>query len=63
MNAVTDNSLTVEFCDERTVLSPTETMTFGRCGDLFVDENPFLHRIVGEPTAVSYTHLTLPTKA
>ena len=48
MNAVTENSLTVEFCGERTVLSPTETMTFGRSADLFVDENPFLHRIVGE---------------
>lgn len=42
------NILLVDFCGEKTELSPPETLTFGRRADLFIDENPFLHRIVGE---------------
>jgi len=44
----TDNAiLTVEFCGERQSLASEDTLTFGRCGDLVIDDNPYLHRVVG----------------
>lgn len=39
--------LYLEFCGEDRRLDPTDHLTFGRSGDLLVDENPYLHRIVG----------------
>ena len=43
-----ENVLTVDFCDERRTVLPGDTLTFGRAGDLAIDEaNPYLHRVVG----------------
>lgn len=42
-----DGALTVEFIDERIHLGPGDSLRFGRQGDLVVDDNPFLHRVVG----------------
>ena len=39
--------LRIEFCGEVTVVFPPERFSFGRAGDLVVDENPYLHRLVG----------------
>lgn len=39
--------LYLEFCGEDHVLDPGDVLTFGRCGDLVVDDNPYLHRLVG----------------
>lgn len=42
----------VRFIDESYSLEEGETLTFGRSGELVVDDgNPFLHRIVGQLTA------------
>jgi hypothetical protein len=41
------NTLTIEFCGEYQQVGPDQTLTFGRRGDLVVDENPYLHRVVG----------------
>lgn len=40
-------NLYLEFCGEEFTLTPDQELTFGRCGDLIVDENPYMHRIVG----------------
>lgn len=40
-------NLYLEFCGEGITLSRSEVLTFGRCGDLVIDENPYMHRIVG----------------
>lgn len=40
--------LTISFLDEAHTLQPGESLTFGRQGDLVVDDaNPYLHRILG----------------
>lgn len=39
--------LYLEFIAEPYTVEPTASMTFGRAGDILIDENPFLHRIVG----------------
>ena len=39
--------LMVDFCGEERVLEPAEELTFGRCGGLSIDDNPYLHRVVG----------------
>ncbi len=40
-------NLYLEFCGEEFTLTPDQELTFGRCGDLVIDENPYMHRIVG----------------
>ncbi len=40
-------TLTVEFCGEHHELASEDTLTFGRRGDIVVDDNPYLHRVVG----------------
>ncbi len=47
MNA---QELRVEFCGEEYSASPGETLTFGRSADIVIDENRFLHRVLGEFT-------------
>lgn len=39
--------LSVEFLDEQHRLEPGESLSFGRSGDIVIDDNPFLHRVVG----------------
>jgi len=49
-----DRRLEVEFIDEVRIVLPGSTLSFGRQGDLVIDDaNPFLHRIVGEFLFVS----------
>jgi hypothetical protein len=42
--------LYLDFCGEDHTLDPGASMTFGRDGDLMVDDNPYMHRIVGRFT-------------
>lgn len=43
-----DSILTVDFAGEQLMVKPPNTLTFGRAGDLVVDEaNLYLHRLVG----------------
>ena len=39
--------ITVGFVDAEIVLAPGEALTFGRRADLVIDDNPFLHRVIG----------------
>ena len=39
--------LYIDFCGEEHVLEVGQTLTFGRAGDLVVDDNPYLHRVLG----------------
>jgi hypothetical protein len=39
--------LFVDFCGEERALVSGDSMTFGRSGDLVVDDNPYLHRLLG----------------
>lgn len=39
--------LLVEFCGEERVLQPDEELTFGRAADLPIDDNRYLHRVLG----------------
>lgn len=39
--------LLVEFLDDRRLLVADSSITFGRAAELVIDENPFLHRVVG----------------
>lgn len=39
--------LYVDFCGEGHVVSPPDSLSFGRAADLEVDDNPYLHRVVG----------------
>jgi len=39
--------LVVSFVGDERVVTPDATLTFGRAGDLRVDDNPYLHRVVG----------------
>lgn len=42
--------LYLDFCGEDHTLEPGSSMTFGRSGDLVIDDNPYMHRIVGRFT-------------
>lgn len=44
---VGSQQLYLEFCGEEIVLDPSESLTFGRSADLVIDENPYMHRVVG----------------
>lgn len=48
--APTNGRLYLEFCGEDLRLEPSESLTFGRAGDLVIDDNPYLHRLVGRVT-------------
>ena len=39
--------LYLEFCGEDHTLNPGESLTFGRSAELVIDENPYMHRILG----------------
>lgn len=39
--------LYLDFCGEEHTLEPGDQLSFGRSGDLAIDDNPYLHRIVG----------------
>ncbi len=39
--------LYLDFCGDELVLEPGGSLTFGRCADLVVDDNPYLHRRLG----------------
>jgi hypothetical protein len=41
------DSLRLEFLGEEHVLGPEDDLRFGRSADLAIDENPFMHRVVG----------------
>lgn len=40
--------LRVEYCGEEYSAEPGHTLTFGRSGDVVIDDNRFLHRVLGE---------------
>lgn len=40
--------LLVDFCGEITSLATGDKMSFGRAADLTVDDNPYMHRVVGQ---------------
>jgi hypothetical protein len=42
-----DLRLHVEYCGRTASLETSEELTFGRAGDLRVDDNPHLHRVLG----------------
>ena len=51
---MTDGSeLIVNFVGDERVLAPGDELTFGRSGDLVIDENRYLHRVVGRFTFAS----------
>jgi len=39
--------LYLDFCGEDHTLVPGSSLTFGRAGELIIDDNPYMHRIVG----------------
>ena len=41
--------LYLEFCGEDWTLSDGASLSFGRCAELVIDDNPYLHRLVGRP--------------
>lgn len=41
------DALNVEFCGEQQIVGPEQTLSFGRVADLVVDDNEFLHGVVG----------------
>jgi hypothetical protein len=41
------NALILGFCGERIEVAPGSEYSFGRSGDLTIDENRFLHRVMG----------------
>ena len=41
------STLSVDFCGDTRVVNPGEQLTFGRQADLVIDDNRFLHRVVG----------------
>jgi hypothetical protein len=41
------NRLLLEFCGETYAAVPGAELTFGRCADVEIDDNPYLHRVVG----------------
>ncbi len=42
-----DGELIVEFIGDERVLAPDESLTFGRAADLVIDDNRYLHRVLG----------------
>ena len=44
------HDLVVEFVGDERVLSPGDELTFGRSADLVIDENRYLHRLIGRFT-------------
>jgi hypothetical protein len=42
-----DGELIVEFVGDERVLGPDESLTFGRAADLVIDNNRYLHRVLG----------------
>jgi hypothetical protein len=42
-----DLRLHVEYCGEVTAIETSDELTFGRAGDLRIDDNPHLHRVLG----------------
>jgi hypothetical protein len=46
-DAVMSGSLFIDFCGEEHVVEPGGRLTFGRSGDLAIDDNPYLHRLLG----------------
>lgn len=44
---VASQQLYLEFCGQEFVLDPSRSLTFGRSADLVIDENPYMHRVVG----------------
>ena len=47
MLAVMSPRLYLEFCGEDWTLDDGAALSFGRCADLVIDDNPYLHRVVG----------------
>lgn len=39
--------LFVDFCGEERALAPGDSLTFGRSAELCIDDNPYLHRVLG----------------
>ncbi len=39
--------LSIDFCGERHEIHPGGTLSFGRLGDLRIDDNKYLHRVMG----------------
>lgn len=37
----------IEFCGDERKLSAGESLTFGRSADLVIDNNPYMHRVIG----------------
>jgi hypothetical protein len=37
----------VDFCGEERALAPGDSLTFGRAAQLCIDDNPYLHRVLG----------------
>ena len=46
-DGASDPKLAVEFLGDQRLLSPGEELTFGRAADLVIDENRYLHRVLG----------------
>ena len=47
---MTADELRIDFCGDVRVVPPGASITFGRAGDIQIDETRFLHRILGEFT-------------
>ena len=47
------SELIVNFVGDERVLAPGDELTFGRSGDLVIDENRYLHRVLGRFTFAS----------
>ena len=47
---IAGSELIVSFVGDERVLAPGEELTFGRSGDLVIDENRYLHRVLGRFT-------------
>lgn len=39
--------LYLDYCGEECVVDPRRALSFGRQGDLVIDDNPYLHRVLG----------------
>lgn len=48
-----ENELIIDFAGDERVLQPGQELTFGRAGDLEIDENRYLHRILGRFSCVN----------
>jgi hypothetical protein len=48
-----ESHLAVEFCGDQRVLAQGEELTFGRSAALVIDENRYLHRVVGRFSAAN----------